>query len=385
MKIVKKNIVGVVVLLFVFILVGCHQSNPKEERFEQAKQEGGDIQIGLIYSKKSDMDVQKGVNLGVDEINQAGGINGRKIKIIERYDDEDSIDEGMLIANDFVKKKNIHAVIAYLASHVAVATAATYEAAGILMLNVSATSMQLTSPYYSYVFRIVPNNGQNGRYLAQYAAKNGYKRVLIYYVYNEYGRDLANAFEKEARHLDITVVDRQSYIPGLVSYQYILDRWKMLFQFDAFFLAARMPEGALIVKEARNTQVDVDIFAGASLHKRSFIQLAGSAGEGVAVLSFFNQARKNAKTVHFIKAYEKRYGHKPGHVAAMGYDAIHLIAYAMKQAGSVSANHTSQVLRTMQPWEGVIGHIQFDQKGDLVDPSNVLVEVLQNGQFVAEK
>jgi branched-chain amino acid transport system substrate-binding protein len=375
------------ILIFVFFaifLAGCNDNSLKDKRAKLATKAQGDIQIGFVWSEKKGLwsGVEKGVEFAAEQINAAGGINGRKLKIIKKYDHH-SVNEGIKIAHEFANNLKINLVIGPFYSYIAIPSSSVYEFAGVLMLTPGSTTSRLTHQGFSHIFRMVPNNTQMGQVLARYAKKRGYKKVMILYTREEYGGDLANAFEKEAQAQGIQVENRISYLDEGKTVYNILQNWHQFYKFDAIFLAGFLPQTAHIIKYARSIGIKQPIFGADDMTGKELIDIAGKSAEGAVGVLFFKLDAKRPIVKKFIQAYKKKYGVLPNEMDALGYDAVLLLSDAIAKTGTDNAEQVAKYLRSLKNWQGVTGKLSFDKKGDMVNTDNLVLEAVHNGRFNA--
>lgn len=357
-----------VLLLFILFLLTMY-SNRKEE----------DIVIGVAWPFSAQNDLFKeGVELAADEINTRGGINGRKVRLIEK-DDQETVTGGMTVAQSFTKVPNLTAVIGHSISSISIAAANIYENAGIVMLSPSATAPALTQKGYKYIFRNIPSDEEIARQLTLYAAKQGHRHMVIYYSDDSYGIGLANSLENHAKNAGIEIVDRFSYYADARDLDRLSAKWKAL-DFDGIFVAHYMPDGAQFIADAAKAGVSVPFFAGDAMDTPELYQVAGKAAEGTVVGTIFNSRDPREEVKSFISNFNSRYGKMPTSEAAQGYDAVNLLAGAIEAAGSASPTAVAQKLRTFKNRPGVAGFHTFADNGD--DMGELVVKkVVKNGQF----
>lgn len=177
----------------------------------------GEIVVGLAGPMTGDLAqfgeaMTQGVMMAADELNAAGGVLGKKIRI-EKGDDQAKPSEGNLVAQRFTGNKNIVAVIGHFNSGVSIPASAIYNHFGIVEITPASTNPKLTNQGFANVFRNLPTDDENGRQLADFASRRGFKRIAIYYANNAYGKGLADIFEERAKGLGIEIVDKQAYDP----------------------------------------------------------------------------------------------------------------------------------------------------------------------------
>ncbi len=376
----KQSLVLLGLLAGAMLLGACTEPNTAEYRNAFARDHAGDIRLGVVWPLSSAKGTLKnGVEMALAEINEAGGVLGRKLDVVMR-DDERSVNKGMLLAQEFAQDPQVVAVVGHLDSYIAIPVASSYEFSGILMVSPGSTGMRLTQQGFGRIFRTMVNNRESSTQLAEYAAKKQYRRIVIYYINNDYGRDLANFFEQRANDLNLTIVDRRAYEKVGGNHARVLAEWKHFHRFDAVFLAGSLPEGADIIREARELGIDAAILGGIGLDAPDLIATAGEYAEGVVVTSVFHPDIPRPEVLRFTQAYEQRLGVKPDASAAQGYDTVRLLADAIRRAGSAEPDKIAAALHATRQWKGVTGTHSFDEHGELSE-KRIVLNVVRDGRF----
>jgi branched-chain amino acid transport system substrate-binding protein len=219
--------------------------------------------------------------------------------------------------------------------------------------------------------------------MAEYAARQGYERIGIYYIRSDYGRNLANAFEERANDLGLTIPVRQSYEPseagGSESFGPALRGWSDV-GLDAIFLAGEVPSAARAIVAAREQGVSAPIIGGDAMSSGELISVAGSAAEGTVVATAFHADEPRPEVRHFTAAFEKRYGAPPDAGSALGYDVVRLLATAIERAGTALPDSVAAALHALHDWKGVTGSFTFDSAGNLVGRP-IAKMVVRHGAF----
>jgi branched-chain amino acid transport system substrate-binding protein len=245
--------------------------------------------------------LKEGVELAVDEINGQGGINGRKIRLVVK-DDEGTVTGGVTVAQSLIQIPDLVAVIGHRASFVSIAASAIYEEAGIVMLSPASTAPSLTQKGYQLVFRNIPSDAEIARQLALFAARQGHRRMAIYYSEDSYGLGLANAFEDHAKNEGIKIVDRISYYADGEDLERIAKKWSAL-DYDSIFVAHYMPDGAIFIADAVKAGISLPFLAGDAMDTPELYEIAGKAAEGTVVGSIFNPEVPRPETKSFIEKF----------------------------------------------------------------------------------
>jgi branched-chain amino acid transport system substrate-binding protein len=370
-------------LLFASALfAGCGGS---ADAATQRTRSTGDIVIGAAWPwelRGEQIHYGKGMDLAVEELNAAGGVLGRPLKLL-RVDDQESVDRGRMIAQELGRNPDVVAVIGHLHSYVTVAAAPIYDLSGLVLVSATSTSPGLTRLGYSRVFRTTFNDTDVGKQMAQYALDRGYRRVVIYYARDEYGRELANTFEEHAASKGAQVVSRESYDPNLsanpVAAEQTVSTWKS-WEFDAVFIAGRDEQSALLIQELRRQGITVPVLGSDALATPAFLEKGGAAVEGTVIATAFHPDAPDAEVRRFNQAYKRRYGGKPDVGAALGYDALRVLAQAMREAQTTEPDKVAAAMHRLTDFRGVTGAFTFDEAGNLVGMP-IRKIVVRDGRF----
>ncbi len=371
---------GKLFLLLAVVATGaCSRArSASDERAERTVRAGSTIDIAVVWPWKARKELLygQGLDMAVDEINNAGGIQGRRVRLL-REDDGESVNEGRLVAERVARNRDVVAVIGHLQSYVTVPAAGIYDMAGLVLLSPAATDASLTSQGYHRVFRGIFTDREAGAQMADYAAARGYHRIAIYYVRTDYGRALANAFEERATERGIAIVSRHSHDTN----QHLADggldgqlaEWKNV-EMDALFLAGELIAGI------RQAGITTPIIGGDAMSSPALIEVGGAKTEGTVVAASFHPQEPTPEAQRFTAEFRKRYGVDPDAASALGYDAVGVLVAAMKHAKDITPDNIAQELHKLHDWPGVTGPFTYDANGNLVG-RHVLELVVHNGHF----
>jgi branched-chain amino acid transport system substrate-binding protein len=198
---------------------------------------------------------KRGIDLAIDEINAAGGVRGRPLRLLARDDGADGA-KAAAIALEFVQNPAISAVIGHVNSSTMVAAAKIYDGA-LPAVATTATSPDL-SGISPWVFRVIASDSATGVELGQFARRLGHSRAAILYENDSYGRGLADAFR---RSFDGTIVTLDPIASGEGNYEpyiaYLKTRDPGL-----VFVAGTEASGMAILREARRQGLVADFLGG---------------------------------------------------------------------------------------------------------------------------
>ena len=325
-----------------------------------------EIKVGLSGpftggSSSMGVSMRDGVKLAVQEINKAGGVLGKQIKLIER-DDEAKNELGVQIAQELINKEQVVATLGFINTGVAQAAQRFYQEAEIPVLNNVATGSVLTKQWpdakVNYVFRNAANDTIQSSMIAEEAVKRqGFKKPAILADATNYGQlgreDLTNALAK----MDIKPVAVEKFNIGDTDMTAQVLKAKEAGA-DVILTYAIGPELAQIANSMAKLGWKVPMIGSWTLSMASFIDTAGPNGDGAMMPQTFIQMPTTPKRKAFIEAYQKAYNvdRMPSPVsAAQGYDSAYLLAAAITQAKSTDGKKIKEALENLQTKiEGVV-------------------------------
>lgn len=272
------------------------------------------------------------------------------------------------------------AVIGHLYSFISLPASSIYQSAGLLYITPGATAYKINTQGFDLVFRSIASNRNLGIQLAEYMAGQGYHRVAILYEKTTNTQALANHFEQRARDLGITIVDRRRYLQGSEDFSTQINAWKDLYAFDALFLAARLQEGSNFISQARKLGLKVPIVSGEGLDSADILK--NKDAQGVVVPEEISAQGKQGKPyAHFVQLYQNAYQRPPGTYPVLGYDAVQLLAQAIRKAGNTVPEKIAEALHATKGWQGAAGEFSFDANGDIPD-KKIGVKMISEGRFI---
>jgi branched-chain amino acid transport system substrate-binding protein len=319
--------------------------------------------VGAVGPWKQGYGLQnlQGVQLAVEEINKAGGINGHVLRVIER-DDEGDGTKAARIAQDFVATPSISAVIGHVNSSGMLAAAPVYDGQ-LAAVATSATSPDLTG-ISSWVFRIISSDSLNGIALANFASKFGQRgptSVAVLYENNTYGRGLADSFRRSFHGEILSLDPINADLPTAEPYIAYLKTRKP----KIVFVAGRVASGLKILQEAKRQGFN-PIFVGGDGWQGILADTATS--EGTYIGMSFTPEDPSPAARAFVVSFRKKFNAIPDAHAALAYDATRLVAEALKEKGP-DRQAIRDYLRSLNretAYPGLTGPAYFEDTGDPV-------------------
>ena len=362
---------------FVF---ACQPSGTQaEQRAHKAAEPTGDIVIGIVESSNTPNLFVEGVKLAIDELNENEGILGRPLRAVH-YDDEGSPVKGQKIAWKLAQNSALIAVVGHRYSDVAIPASITYEKNGILFISTGASDNDFIRNENKYTFRNIPSDEVTGLAVAEFAKHKGYKKMAVIFDSESSGRRISEIFRFQADKLGIRIVDEKAYPGWEKNFRPLIADLMQEEGFDAIFLGGTLPSAANMIKQIRNMGLDMPIIGSDLIDSPELINIAGKAASGTVVPTVFDPGQDRLETMDFIRKFKSKLGVAPDTWAAQGYDAIHLLAYAIEHTGSTVPIEIGMTLRVLSDGKGVTGKYSIDLKGNVIGKS-IFFKTVKDGDF----
>jgi branched-chain amino acid transport system substrate-binding protein len=303
----------------------------------------------------------RGAELASEQINADGGLRGRRFVLAAVSDSADA-GRALLVADQFFSDPAVVAVIGHSTSGATLAAATLYDR-GLAAVSPTATSPDV-SRAGPWIFRVAPSDAANSGSLARFALRELGNTAAILYANEPYGRGLRDGFERAFEAEGGEILEQYPYIEGgTVEFEaYLLGIQQA--DPDLIFVAGLDAGAGLIIKQARALGIQAPIIGGDGL-----LGLAGqgSVYDGTYVGLLYHPDAPGPAGREFVEAYQEAYGEAPDHFAALTYDAVMLVASAVRQVGFDRAKireHLELVGNGHEPFQGASGLIAFDENGD---------------------
>ena len=330
--------------------------------------------------------VKNGIQLAVDEINAAGGVNGIKLEL--NFQDDEHNEEKAVNAYNTLKDKDMKLLIGTVTSNPCIAVAAESAKDNIFQLTPSGSAVDCVAN--DNAFRICFNDPNQGTASAQYIAQNGLatKVAVIYDSSDVYSTGIYEKFAAEAANQNLEVVAAEAFTADSKTDFSVQIQKVQESGAELLFLPIYYQEAALILQQADKAGLNVKYFGCDGLD--GLIDQLGddvAIAEGVMLLTPFAADATDEKTVAFTTAYKAAYnGEVPIQFAADGYDAVYAVKAAMEKAGitdaSISASDLCDALKTAMTEitvDGVTGTITWTADGEpSKDPKAMQIVITEN-------
>lgn len=380
----KKTILSLIAIIMVMgLLVGCG-SGANNENAENANE----IKIGINYELSGDVASYgqasvDGIMMAFDEINAAGGIDGKKIVPVQIDNKSDSA-ESTSVATRLMTQEKVVAQLGPATSGNFMATIPVAMQNQVPIISASATAdkgvtVDDKGAINEYVFRLCFNDSFQGVTMANFASANleAKKAVIIKDNSSDYGKGLAENFKATFEKLGGEIVAEEGYVAKDKDFNAILTKIKGQ-AFDVIFIPGYYQEAGLIIKQARDLGIDAPVLGADGFDSPVLLELAGAnALNNVYYSNHYSSLDQDPLVKEFIEAYKEKNGTEPNAFNALGYDLGNFVADAIKRAGSADSAAIKDALASTKGFQGVTG--KFDMGEDHNPIKSAVVIGLENG------
>ncbi|WP_201780855.1 branched-chain amino acid ABC transporter substrate-binding protein [Aneurinibacillus tyrosinisolvens] len=385
MKISKMLAAAAATLLLGISITGCGNTNQAEQTSAGKSQTSGStIKIGVPAplsgtNAKMGEDIVQAAKIAATQINDKGGVLGKKIEIVS-IDDACDAQVATQAANKLVTS-NVAAVVGHYCSSATLPATTVYNDQGIPFIAAASSNPKITEQGFENVFRMVGRDDQQSKFVSEYLInKQKKKKIAILHDNTTYAKGLADETKSSVEKLGGEVVFFDAITPGEKDFSVTLSKLKPL-QPDAIYWTGYYAEGGLLIKQAKDLGINTLFMVGDSNNDPTLIKIAGPAAEGVIVDSVPTpEFLPGAKD--FVSKYKETYSKDPGPYTTFTYDGVNAVAEAIKQANSTDSKAVVAALHNLNGYSGVTGNVKFDEKGDRTDLLYITTKV-KDGKFVS--
>ena len=320
---------------------------------------------------------QKGAQLAVDEINAAGGIDGKQIEVVDK-DNKSETAEAASVSTNLVTQSKVAAIVGPATSGATAAAVANATQAGVPLISPSATQDGLTKGQ-DFLFIGTFQDSFQGQIISNYVSNKLNAKKVVLYTDNssDYAKGIAKSFRDSFKG---EIVADETFVSGDTDFQAALTKIKDK-DFDAIVLPGYYTEAGKIVNQARGMGIDKPIIGGDGFNGAEFVQQATAerASNIYFISGFSTTVDVSDKAKAFLEAYRAKYNEDPSTFAALAYDSVYLVANAAKGA-KTSVDIKNNLAKT-QNFEGVTGQTSFDADHNTVKTAFMMT--MNNGKVDA--
>jgi branched-chain amino acid transport system substrate-binding protein len=336
---------------------------------------GGTIKIG-VYGDLSGQtssfgeSTRDGVRMAVDEINAAGGINGRKVEIVVE-DDQGQPQQASTVVTKLINQDRVVAIIGEVASSNSLAAAPRAQEAKVPMITPSSTNPKVTQ-VGDYIFRVCFTDDFQGAVAAKFAANTlkARKAAVLGDFNSDYSKGMTQYFEQEFTGAGGQIVARQSYTQTDADFKGQLTNIRSAAP-DVIFVPGYYGQVGVIAKQAKELGITAPLLGGDGWDSPKLFELGGAALDGAYMVNHYSTDDPSPAVQKFVAAYKQKFNVVPDAIAALAYDAMNVLADAIRRAGSTESAKLRDAIAATQGFAGVTGSISINSSRDAVKPAVV--------------
>ena len=355
----KKKLAAVLAATMVMggVLAGCGSSSNSNE-----------IKVGANFELTGNVAnygaaSMRGFKLAIKEINDAGGVNGKKIVIAEA-DNKSEASEAVNAATKLISDDGAKVIVGPAVTANVIAESQVAAENKIPVLAPDATSPDVTvenGKVKPFIFRSCFIDPQQGTVMAKFASENLKAKTAVIYYDNssDYSKSLAKVFQEKFEAAGGKVLMQEAFVAKDQDFKATLTKLKDA-NADIMFLPAYYEEVGKIVKQARELGMNMPILGTDGWDDKKVTDIAGADALNNTYFST-HYSDKDESVKPFVDAYQKEYGEMPNVFAALGYDAGKLLADAIKRAGSDDPEKIRDALEQTKDLQVGTGTITMDK------------------------
>lgn len=338
---------------------------------------GGDtIKVGVYgdltgQTSSFGQSTKNGVQLAVDEINAAGGVNGKKIVLVVE-DDQGRPEQAKTVASKLINQDKVVALLGEVASTNSLAAAPVAQDAKIPMITPSSTNVKVTE-VGDYISRVCFVDPFQGSTMAKFAATTlkAKTAAILGDVNSDYSKGLTQFFEEEFTKQGGKVVAKEAYTQNDPDFKGQLTKIRNLNP-DVLYIPGYYGQVGIIAKQARELGMNMPLLGGDGWDSPELWKLGGDALKNAYISNHYSAENPAPEIQNFVKSYQAKFNTVPDSLAALAYDAAKVLADAIKRAGTTDGAKLKDAINQTKNFAGVTGSISLDSSRNAVKPAVVL-------------
>ncbi len=366
-----RKIVMVLIMVSCSVIIGCERRQMLLPPIKLL------LKVGVLQPPNYYPSYTKGVKLAQEKINESGGILGVDVALVHRDERTDTFTETL---TELVEVEKVVGLIGPVFSSHAVRIDPNLQ----LPILAGATDANRVTQTNDFIFLVSGSNALHAELIANFAVNelSAQTAAMVWQAEDVYSMGLVDAFDARFQESNGSIVDRQTYQVGDITFTEQLTSIQAL-QPDVIFLASFPPEVPLLIKAARDMGIESIFIGGDGMEDPE--NMLGTLTDntpldGTYYTTNLNLTSEDPNTRQFIDAYKSEYGETPDGVAASGYDALHLLKVAIEAAGTTEPVAVRDALAKVTNYSGATSIAKFDENRHSV--KGVGIMKIENGLIV---
>lgn len=343
----------------------------------------GDIKLGFIGpltgpAASYGIAQMRAISLAVDEVNTAGGVNGKKLDVIFE-DSQMDPNKSISAMKKLVDIDKVPVVIGETSTTATLAIADIAEQTKTVLFSPLASGAKITDAG-DYIFRCSPSDAFQAVVAAKYVFDEGLREGAIVYTNDDWGSELQKAFMKHFIDLGGTIMKADGVTPGTQNFRSVLVKIRSL-RPDFVYIPLHNAEATIFLRQVKELRVPCRIIGADSFGDKSILKAARSTAEGVI---FTMPAQPSgAEYQAFAEKFRAKFNDEPTYYSAAAYDSFNVLVEAIR-ISAPSGEQIKNALYKIKDYKGASGMIGFDKNGDVTTKEFSIIQIMK-GEFVPQK
>ncbi len=382
----KAYLITALLGMTVIGMVGCQSDADRQS--ERLISIGSNLER-TGYNATFGTSTENAMQMAIDEVNAGDGLLGKQIQLISldnRSDVAGSADAMLKLID-----ANVVGIIGPDTSSNVIAIAPVVAENKIPLISPKATHPAVTvdpatGKVRDYVFRATFIDSYQGRIAAEFALNrlNTRRAALLIDNSNEYAIGLAQFFVESFTKGGGEIVAQEAYLQKDVDFKATLTKIRATNP-DVLFVPGYYQEVGMIVRQARELQMNIPILGGDGWDSDKLAEIGGAENlNNTYYTNHYSPDDTDEQLQLFIDRFERRFGYKPDSYAVLGYDAVRLLMYAIEQAQSTNPSDIQKELEKIKDFPGISGTISIDEEHNTLS-SGVVIEMVDGERVFLER
>jgi len=328
----------------------------------------------------------EGVEMAVEEINNAGGIAGRPIELVIA-DDENDPTTAVSVVNKLINSDNVVALIGSVNSSVTLAAMEVTQDEGVPHITPISSGAAITTSGYEYIVRGQANDLLQAGAVVEYAIAKGYQKIGLMYQNDDYGGGARDVILDVMKQNNMSLAADEAFEASAADVTPQLQNVKAA-GCDCLIMYTMYAPGATIANQAAQLGMgDLPLMGGGGLTNSKLYDLGGENVVGLVNSQTFLAGADavNDFSAAFIENFQKKYNDTADSNNAMSYDSTYILAeglkYSLEQYNDLSGEHIMEGMKAIKDMPLATGTITIDETGDSIRDKILMVELCEGGTY----
>lgn len=367
------------------VLSGCG-SEKKATGNDDTIKVGASFELtgGLANYGKS---ILSGLQLAATEVNAKGGINGKKLVVVESDNKSEPSESGNAVTK-LITQDNVVAIVGPATTGCVAASAPISAANKVPHIAPCASAPSLTvedGKVKDYMFRACFTDPFQGLVMATFADKtlHAKKAAVFYDSSSDYSKGLAEVFKREMQKKGGEIVASEAFLSKDVDFKAALTNLKAANP-DVIYIPGYYEEVSKIVKQAREIGITASLLGSEGWESPKLAEIAGKdALKNCYYVSAFFAKDTDPSVKDFIKSYKEKYQKEPDIFAMQGYNAGLIVFDAIKRVGTADGSKLAKAIAETKDLPVAGGTMTFDENHNPIIPASILT--FENGETMLKE